>query len=223
VLALRVKMIGQWMGGAERHLPDLCRKRGREITHGAWHICMIVIQGTLYHRINWNARLTARELSLACTSMQWRAQAIKGAVMGGDSQDNADNLKTVEGSRKMDSLVAPPLCRHSSTHAKKFEEKGRNWTPMLIILAFSARLVTPLPEYCSGIANWPSRSYLLATDICIWFWILHTCRDLANPEDTLNPGRGGSIRRHRRIQAIAPQLNFWIWATVIWNLEQSQK
>ena len=135
VLALRVNMIGQWMGGVECHLPDLHRIRGREIIQGAWLIYRIVTQSTLYHQFGWNARLTARELSFTRISVQWEAQAIKGAVMGGDSQDMAYNLKTREGSREMVNSLALPLCRHSSAHDKKLREKARNWTPVLIILA----------------------------------------------------------------------------------------
>lgn len=110
VLALRVNMIGQWMGGVECHLPDLHRICGREIIQGAWLICKIVTQGMLYHSFSWNSRLTARELSFTRISTQWEAQAIKGAVKGGDSQDMACNLKTGEGSREMVNSLALPLC-----------------------------------------------------------------------------------------------------------------
>lgn len=93
VTATRVKLTGQRMGGAERHLPDQYRNHGMVITPGTWNIFMNVTQDTQYHRISWNARLTMRELSPARTSMSWKAQTIKGVVMGGDSQDKAGNFK----------------------------------------------------------------------------------------------------------------------------------
>jgi len=85
--------------------------------------------------------------------MQWKARAIKGAVMGGDSQDKAGNFKAGERPRKMDISVALPLRQHTLAHAKKFREKEGNWTPVLMVLAFLATLVILLPEYRSGIAN----------------------------------------------------------------------
>jgi len=69
---------------------------------------MNVIQYMQYHWISWNARLTARELSPARTSTQWKAQTIKGVVMGGDSEDMAGNFKAIERPRKMDISVALP-------------------------------------------------------------------------------------------------------------------
>lgn len=115
----------------------------------------------------------------------------------------------------MVNMLALLLCRHSSTCDKNLREKVGNWTWVLIILVISARLVAPLPEFRSSIDSRPSRSFLSAFDLCVCFWFKQRRKDLANPNNMFILGRGGSIGRHRRIQAFAPQENLRIWATII--------
>lgn len=94
-----------------------------------------------------------KEISSACTSMQQKARSINVAVMGGDSQDKARNVKAREGPMGMDISLALSLLPLTFDPAKNFKEHEGNWILALMVLAFPARLVLLLPRYLSGIAN----------------------------------------------------------------------
>lgn len=106
----------------------------------------------------------------------------------------------------MDILLALSLRQHTFDHAKNFREHEGNWIPALIVFAFPVRLVILLLGYHSGIANWPSHSHFLETDLFVWSWVSHMRRDLAHQREGSKLGKGGSTSRQCSSQDIALQL-----------------